>query len=233
MAIDPAAIAERIKVQCGLTDDKQESILGAVKSFALGVIEAHEWSFLEADDTDVTVANQSDYTLQGAVSDCGLIKSVYYEGVELDFKDTLEFARLTKGATGYEGDYPLSIWTSLTQTAAGWPRIRIFGTPKLAGKSIYYQYRKKIDEADPQNLLPAAMSDLLEVEGIARFHPDPGVRSDYERRSYRQITTYLKRYRKTTIAHRPGRIDPLQKARNYEINILGGYRNLPQLIVNR
>lgn len=235
MGLSVSSIFSNVKAICGLEDSKREAVEAAIKSFGLALLESYEWSFLYSSDTDPSVVNQSQYTLRGAASDCGIVSAVYYDGVELIFKDNLEFNRLTQGITDNETAYPVGIWTWLPGSDAtdGFPIIKLFGTPTIADDDIFYSYRKLIDEAEPLKHAPAAMADLIELETVSRFHPNPNDRFDFGKKAEKALPPLQKRYRKTVIAHRPGRIDPLQRARNYEINMLGGYRNVPHIITNR
>lgn len=235
MSLSVSDIAKNAQVICALTDDKKPALEASILSFGISILESFEWSFLDGEDTDPSIANVNEYILTGAANDCGIIQAVYYAGKEVTFKDSLEFDRLTKPGEVLPSDGSVVFWTRLpgTDASSGFPTLKLFGTPSRSGDEIYYSYRRLIDETNPLKYAPAAMRDLFECEAISRFHPNPNDRFDYSKRAEKAINYLLKRYRKTTIAHRPGRIDPLQRARNYEINMLGGYRHITRVIVQR
>lgn len=235
MGLAVSDIAKNAQVICALTDEKRPALETSISSFGISVLETFEWSFLFASATEDSIANTNEYALSGANNDCGIIQAVYYAGNEVVFKDSLEFDRLTKSGTALPTDGLVSIWTRLpgTDASGGFPILKLFGTPSLSGDDIYYTYKKSIDESDPLKHVPAAMRDLFECEAVSRFHPNPNDRADYSKRAEVLVNVLLKRYRKTTVASRPARIDPLQRARNYEINMLGGYRNITRVIVQR
>lgn len=220
---------------CGLAQEKRDAITAETREVCVELLDKRDWHFLEITVTEVTVANQSEYTISGANDNCGKIVDLYYNGYLVDYKDTQEFYRLTKAiettvATAYSG---MLYWTSLPESATeGFPVVKLFGTPTEAGIEMFVVALKRVDVDEPELLIPRFLTGIVMNTMLSRHLPDPIMRRERAMMAEEGYAAAELRDRATTQAWSQGRIDPFTARRNYEINMRSGFtdRVLPVVV---
>lgn len=155
----------------GFEKSMTKEIEESAKSFAYELLTMYDWNWLKTTDTDSSVGDQTTYTLQGAAKDCGKLIMLKYENVVIEYFSQVEFYERTQNQLA--GDYHVQMWTIIGYDSAGFPKIDLFGAPDVSGNEIWYLYLKKIDESDPQNLIPGWMMNIIRTEMMAEFHANP------------------------------------------------------------
>ena len=119
--------------------EKRTALEAQLPSVKTKILYSYDWDFAIDEKSTVTVADQAAYVLKGNANDCRDIINIRYGSSailidrmrQVDFDEWYTYRTLTSVAK----------WVP-DGREEGFPRVRLYSTPSVAGEAILYRYRR-------------------------------------------------------------------------------------------